>query len=395
MFSGKRNCVFNMKREIIIFLLCILTVCCYGQILSPIQKGKLWGFADENGKVVIKAKYTAVGDFIADYTWVNIGGKMKMEHMPEGGKWGVIDMNGNEVCPVEYDYVDLLNGDIVAVNKGGMVQDAQINGGKWGYYDVVKRKEIIAPSFAMASPFNSDGSAWVMKDCQLTRKVYGEELKNTKGKLEDVIPTFAVNDEVPLMALFESYSGEATWGLIDVNGNFILPCEYVRVHGFQNGVTAAVHGNKVGVVGTKGEIVIPFMYRSISQLYEDDLFVVKVDSGMYQLTDRKGQALTEPVYEAIYEFNHGIAAAKRNKNIGLLDAHGKEITRCIFSEAPLKFGESQFQPWNHGKRTYLSWLNDNQTLGVVWVNEKGSILQSMSKKEFTIKDRIPEKLWDY
>ncbi len=384
-----------MKRKVILLLLSVFAVVANCQILSPIKDGKLWGFVDEKGKVIIQPKYTAVGEFIADYTWVNIGGKMKMEHMPEGGKWGVIDMNGNEVCPVEYDYVDLLNGNILAINKGGIVQNSQIKGGKWGYYDVVKRKEIIKPTYAMVSPFYSDGIAWVMKDCSLVRKVCGEELRNTKGKLEDIIPTFAVNDDLPLLALFENYTGEATWGLIDINGNFILPCEYVRVHGFQNGVTAAVHHSKVGVVDTQGKIVIPFEYRQISKLYEDSVFVVKAGNNKFQLINRRGITLTEPIYDDIYDYNHGIATAKRNEGIGLLNAKGKEITRCVFSKAPLMFGESQFQPWKNGKRSYFSWMEHKQTLGIVWVNERGSIIQSMSKILFTTKDNIPEALWDY
>ncbi len=49
----------------------------------------------------------------------------------------------------EYDFVDLCANDIVAVNKGGKFSEEGdfFEGGLWGYYDLVKKKEIVAPQY--------------------------------------------------------------------------------------------------------------------------------------------------------------------------------------------------------------------------------------------------------
>ena len=136
-------------------------------------------------------------------------------------------------------------------------------------------------------------------------------------------------------------------------------------------------------------------YGQVHDETRDSVRVVKARNGKYQLVNKGGNALTEPIYDTIYYFSNGIATVKRNNSLGLIDARGKEVTSCVFSEAPLRFGETQFQPYVHGRRAYVSWLCHNQVLGIVWIDEKGQIMLSRSKKQFTIKDRIPEKLWDY
>ena len=65
------------------------------RILKPIYENGKWGFADENGTVVIPCRWDDVCDFhegLAGVQW--------------DGKWGYIDKTGELVIPCEFGEAD-------------------------------------------------------------------------------------------------------------------------------------------------------------------------------------------------------------------------------------------------------------------------------------------------
>ncbi len=93
--------------------------------LHPVvnDKGK-WGFADDEGKIVMKHKFDAASDF-------NVFG---LAEVTQGDKHGFIGRDFKFVIPCKYKYVGSFNSDgVVWVNEGGRIAkgDSRVTGGKF------------------------------------------------------------------------------------------------------------------------------------------------------------------------------------------------------------------------------------------------------------------------
>jgi len=107
------------------------------------------------------------------------------------GKWGVYDLKKKkEIIPCKYDMIKQEEDGVYAFNKGGVVMNlddyegkgVQYKGGKWGYIDAMCN-EVVAPQYDMVNPFK-DGLAQVKKDgvtSFLEHPLTGTKLKLTNG----------------------------------------------------------------------------------------------------------------------------------------------------------------------------------------------------------------------
>ncbi len=398
----------------------------HAQVLIPKQEGKLWGFTNERDSFVIAPKYTAVGEFKSDYTWVNIGGKTKYAKAPEGGKWGVIDTKGNEVCPVQYEYVDFCVNGKVAVNVGGKMKNLYITGGKWGYVDLTTGKEIIPPTYGHALPFCAEGAAWVEKGGSTPQKVWALLSHDTKGKVESAERLFDVTSPLSLAFLFDHPENVGLWALIDANGNKLLDFDYSNVGPFINGVAWAEKDGKYGMVDATGGTTIPFEYAKLSNCYNDvvwawnsggkialltkfgealteakysdvtafadDVTWAKIGE-LYCLIDCKGTELTPARYSKVGEFSNGVAHVWSDKNaIGAVTKDGKQIIRTMYGTCAERFGVTQFK-FSDGQQVYSFFTHPQ--MGNVWVDQSGKTVAQGVKVVYTVTDVVPNALWDY
>jgi hypothetical protein len=91
-------------------------------LFRVIVDGKV-GFANEQGKIVIKPLFDGANSFSEGFAAVNIGGRLatRGEHsFIEGGHWGYIDKKGKYVLkPQFHDAGDFENGSAPVVTKDG------------------------------------------------------------------------------------------------------------------------------------------------------------------------------------------------------------------------------------------------------------------------------------
>ena len=139
-----------------------------------------------------------------------------------------------------------------------------------------------------------------------------------------------------------------------------------------------------------------FFFSVLAMTCHSQTLTPKQQGELWGLVNDSGQFVVQPIYEKIYPYHHGVAYVLKNKSIGAIDVNGKEIIRCIYGEAPLKFGLAAFQPNYKGERQYISWFAGHY-VGDVWIDQNGKILVTNSKRVYTVTDRIPisEALWDY
>jgi WG containing repeat len=138
-----------------IFFLYLLAAVCFiqsnAQTLKPFEdRNGLYGYKDDNGKVVIAPKYVTATYFFegVDKAWVYLDSKFALinkkgemiisfkysyvnffqegmavvaidtKFMEAGGKYGFVDKNGKEVIPLIYDYAEEFTNGKAKVKKG-------------------------------------------------------------------------------------------------------------------------------------------------------------------------------------------------------------------------------------------------------------------------------------
>lgn len=124
--------------------------------LAPIQQDGKWGYADKNGKVVIKPQFSLASKFSEGLALVWIGGVPLTDPVVKSFvKMGYIDTRGHWVIHsrFEYYFFDDFSDGFVAFRR---------QSSKWGYMDRAG-KIAIRPQFDWAGSFSS-GVAPVLLD---------------------------------------------------------------------------------------------------------------------------------------------------------------------------------------------------------------------------------------
>lgn len=118
------------------------------------------------------------------------------------GKWGVYDLKKKkEIIPCKYDLIKQEEDGVYAFNKGGTVENLDdyegkgvyFRGGKWGYIDAMCN-EIVAPQYDRVFDFK-DGVAQVVKDGVNT--FLEHPLKGTKLKLANGGDGSPIDKDIP------------------------------------------------------------------------------------------------------------------------------------------------------------------------------------------------------
>lgn len=122
--------------------------------IYPFEENGLWGYKDEDGKIVVEAKYVDAFEFSDGL------GRVRKEK-GFNGKYGFIDKNGNEVIPCQYqgayDFIDGVtvvslatrsdeDNDIYIDKSGDRLFDKQFKGSHLfhdGYAAVIKTERDI------------------------------------------------------------------------------------------------------------------------------------------------------------------------------------------------------------------------------------------------------------
>lgn len=355
-----------IKRSSLLLLLLSTLTLVSAQELTPMKKGKLWGYVDESQQFIVQPTYTAVGTFMSGYAWVNKGGKVKYDEFVTGGKFGVINDKGEIVCPVEYDYVDLCFNNIVAVNKGCTFSEEEdiLTGGLWGYYDLKNKKELISPQYNQVTAYYTDSIAWVQKGGNMVFKLR-LDVEKEKEKVVDKTFIFNASPRYRLKSQFKKVNSSGKWALIDKNGKLLTEFNYTSVGDFRNGM-AYVYNNGYGALNTKGELTVPCQYELISDCYEGGRFwAYQVDDGKNSkigLIDTFNNPLTEFKYNVAMPFRQSVAWVTVGDMNAIVDMHGKELT-----EFKYKF----HGPFSNG----VAWVSDGNLFGLL--NNQGVEIRPM------------------
>lgn len=272
--------------------------------------GGTWGFANEEGKMVIEAKYDFVRDFHQGRAIVQLN-----------QKWGVIDQNGGEIVPVEYDFIDYLPNSNFQYFL--LVKD----GTKYGYLDR-EGKTVIETNYDEIGDFSENklrvriGSQWGFLNKE------GEwVIKPQFLKAQDFRENRAAVAIIP-----HKLGLNKRWGFIDEKGEWKISPEYLSAGNFSAGKAWVRKGFRVGFVDSEGEYLIQPDFHGATD-FERGHSVVKWEA-RYGLINENGKWLIKPKYLQITDFeaSTGLAVAKkRNSKIGLIDSLGNKKSKFDYA----------------------------------------------------------------
>lgn len=216
-------------------------------------------------------------------------------------KWGICDKDGNEIVPCQYDIIWPFSDGVAIVNSGA----------KWIKADAPKRvnKLMLPDMFEKIWDIAEDG-AWVY--CKETGGIY----KISGGK----------------------------FGLIDKNGNEVIPSVYDEVVRAGKGIVRVKLDNKYGYFDYSGKKLTDMKYDDAGIFGEDGIAMVnlggqlnkrgRISGGKYGYVDMSGNEVVRVKYTKAEPFSEGLAAVSEDgANWGFIDGSGKYVLSPTFENA--------------------------------------------------------------
>ena len=310
--------------------------------LYRIMVGDKYGFIDDNGSVVIDPQFDGALDFSEGLCAVKAGDRK-----------GYINKHGDFVIEIETDNTRIHN---FVEGHAIIVRD-----GKYGFIDTAGQ-EIIPCTYDAVSNFTNgfsivkaNGKYGVIND-------NGDVVVDVRWSyLRD--PIFEVPEKQNLWGwvVSDTVNGEVLSGLIDKNGEMVIPCEYDDFGWFYNDYIRVCKGDKYGLFDRYGHKYVPVEYEGVTSML-NRLFVFQNDtcwmlninkkdticminqrkeeldfdeeSGLFYvgnektgLIDSNGILVIDTIYDNINEFKNGKAAFINNGKWGIINVKGEIIIK--------------------------------------------------------------------
>ncbi|WP_310378133.1 WG repeat-containing protein [Flavobacterium sp.] len=297
-----------MKNQLFTLLLSLLVFTSTAQEIFI--KNEKYGLKDNLGKIITKAKFDHINDFVDNIAVT----KLK-------DKYGIINSSGIEIIEPIYQ-------EIKPFVYLSIYIDVQLDG-KWGVLNS-QGKEVIAPKYHEPVEINyfSDytivclAKSIEVSSGKVKSKMYGAIDNET---LKEVISPKYVYLKSQDFGYFEARTDEKykKFGLIDVNEKVIFPMEYENVFAISKDIIAFEKNKK------------------------------------FVLVNSKGYSISSVSYDEVYKLSENRAKVKRNGKFGFIDEKGKEVIPCQYDEVEYYFYKGKIKVTLNGKKIEID-INGNE-----------------------------------
>jgi hypothetical protein len=124
---------------------------------------------------------------------------------------------------------------------------------------------------------------------------------------------------------------EKKWGLIDVDGQVVLPPQYDAIGEFKNfGYAVMQRNGLVGLLGPGGRELLPPRYDDLKVL--DSTLVAVMDLGEWMVIDLTGRIVLQKGYDRVHVWDGQYLAFLKNGLWGIVDRNGRVIAKPEFDE---------------------------------------------------------------
>ena len=356
-----------------------------GNPVVIVRIGKKFGYLNvEAGELLTPVKYDKVEMWIQIWDFSTDDFRKDLARVRLDGKWGCVNLRGEEIIPVKYEDINisqLENPRIIAKFDG-----------KWGFISE-NGKEITAFEYDGVEIFsngrarikkdgkygfiNSDGTVVIpimYDDCESHFKSEGYDkdkrilpirvkrdekygFVNISGK-EIIAPEyeFALPFECFSDKLLAAVVQNGAVGFIDETGKTVIPCMYepdfttLGYRFFSDGFADVKLGGKWGVIDTKNDIIIPFLYdRFIANRY-NIAFRSAIRKRRKVSVDRKGNEWSpkkNPTARTFKDYLHKVEWTEVAESFKTLLYQNEDEDMKIWEINFHNFRGKQFKPSNN------------------------------------------------
>lgn len=242
------------------------------------KNGKV-GFCDSEGKMMIDFLY----DDLENYSSSWDGFKAKVD-----GKWGYVDKYGKVVIPIEYEQISLGSEGMILVKKDG----------KYGYYNVKKGTQIPLVYDYAYDFYSSHPQEAVVKQ----------------------------NDK---------------FGVINPDGEFVLPLEYDKVDIDAPNVFRVKDGDYCGIIDKERRVLFPFKYRDLGAFNKDNIAYAANEKNLYGYVDRNGNVIVPFAYKRARSFDGNYAEVSTGwGSVGVINKQGKIVVPLRYESVMIHWDET-------------------------------------------------------
>ena len=225
------------------------------------------------------------------------------------GKWGVIDNEGKKVIDTTYDEMV-----IVPNNK--------------------------KPVFICTYDINDETGEYKTK--AINEK--GEEILKDFEQIE-VIDNYDSKQNIWFEENVLRVKKDGKYGLIDLNGKEIIPCEYENIYSLKSiqDNFIVVKESKLGLVNSKGQFIINTEFSKIETLKEGnkDAYLVSDENGLYGVINVTGNKVLDNKYQKIkYLSSLDVYSVKEDDKLELVNTKGEVLQTSEGEEYVFAKGEN-------------------------------------------------------
>lgn len=315
-----------------------------GYALVRIAGGNLF-FIDANGNTMTNAPaFESVGN----YFFYNCC-RYRINNM-----WGLMDSNFKTV--IQPAYYELYN-----MTADGLVLCRQSSGVKYGWLDR-NGKQAISALYDDAWDFE-DGVAVIQMGDN-----FGAIDKNGKFVIAPTYPGGLWNIGEGRIAYYDNFSGKV--GMLDTKGNIIVAAMYDDFEQFaDNGLVAIRQNNQMGYMDKNGQIKLPLIYRDGSPFYEGLAWIMRTENSNVEAIDVNGNnvlTLAQNEYPVSY-FHNGLCLVESYSNnkyqCRYIDKKGNTIymwTENSSNNAPAKTPREKLDPAKLLRNTKYGYRYDKE-----------------------------------
>lgn len=303
------------------------------------RKTGLLGFAVKDF-VIISPKYYSAFPFVKGICCV------KNRH-----RWGFIDAYGKKVTSFIYsnvkrisDYLFLCDGTLLRYDGTVVV---------FNTVSTLNAKTISSSSVMSITALTEDLYKVVVNFIYFDKNSESGEIQvrviknGCINKRGDVIFPF-IYDMIGLYKYgFVVASLNNRIGVLDSAGNTIVPFEYNSIYDMtENGVTCALKDGKWGCIDSHNNIVAPFKYDRMKGFIDGKAKAIY--NGKCGFLNETGEVVIPFDFDAISDFYNGYAKIQigrgGDKGIGLIDTNGNVIIPANYSDVGIPSGSDCIEP---------------------------------------------------
>jgi hypothetical protein len=312
----------------------------------PVDLYKLRGTLYDDGKHIhnnskniksLKDRYDSVSDFNS-FT--------KCATVKKDNLYGCVNLNGEEIIPVEYMEIKHLTEDYIAVDtedgmgifdikKGEIVTDSNFDNYVYKSYDFIM---LTRPhnNKKMSFIFNGELSEAFDRVFKINYPFFVVESKEKHGILNGNDFTYSLPMEYDDIGHI-SYDDDFLYA---IKGSIytIIKMGEVIAKGFDSGIIKpkilhddyiqVAHNSLYGLLDLDGNQILPCKYYGIEPYFTSsgDMFVIKTREGddtYYGLADSTGKVLHEPTFSYIMFIDNGFHIRTKEGKEGILNFNGK------------------------------------------------------------------------